>query len=96
MIYVLYKEEDRSSSRGPAPERYEDEEEDGEYSDADDFIVDDEGRPIADKRKKRKPIFTDAWVLMFVNLKWLILYMCDIYGKKYKFQLLLSSLSQNL
>ncbi|CAH1399960.1 unnamed protein product [Nezara viridula] len=53
-------EEDRSSSRGPAPERYEDEEEDGEYSDADDFIVDDEGRPIADKRKKRKPIFTDA------------------------------------
>lgn len=53
-------EEDRSSSRGPAPERYDDEEEEGEYSDADDFIVDDEGRPIADKRKKRKPIFTDA------------------------------------
>lgn len=34
--------------------------EDEEYSDADDFIVDDDGRPIADKRKKRKPIFTDA------------------------------------
>lgn len=40
-------------------ERYPDEEEE-EYSDADDFIVDDDGRPIADKRKKRKPIFTDA------------------------------------
>jgi hypothetical protein len=25
-----------------------------------DFIVDDDGRPIADRRKKRKPIFTDA------------------------------------
>lgn len=53
-------EEDRSSSRGPPPDRYDEEEEEGEYSDADDFIVDDEGRPIADKRKKRKPIFTDA------------------------------------
>ncbi|KAH8387846.1 hypothetical protein KR093_009870 [Drosophila rubida] len=29
-------------------------------SDADDFIVDDNGRPIAEKKKKRKPIFTDA------------------------------------
>ncbi|XP_056634239.1 transcription elongation factor SPT6 [Diorhabda sublineata] len=37
-----------------------DEEEDGEYSDADDFIVDDDGRPIAEKKKRKKPIFTDA------------------------------------
>jgi len=29
-------------------------------SDDDGFIVDDEGRPIAEKRKKKKPIFTDA------------------------------------
>ncbi|TDG44583.1 hypothetical protein AWZ03_008989 [Drosophila navojoa] len=29
-------------------------------SDADDFIVDDNGRPIAEKKKKRRPIFTDA------------------------------------
>jgi hypothetical protein len=29
-------------------------------SDADDFIVDDDGRPIAERKKKRKPIFTDA------------------------------------
>ncbi|XP_050511669.1 transcription elongation factor SPT6 isoform X2 [Diabrotica virgifera virgifera] len=36
------------------------EEEEGEYSDADDFIVDDDGRPIAEKKKKKKPIFTDA------------------------------------
>lgn len=36
------------------------EEEEGEYSDDDGFIVDDEGRPIAEKRKKKKPIFTDA------------------------------------
>nr|XP_017089700.2 transcription elongation factor SPT6 [Drosophila bipectinata] len=34
-------------------------EEDSE-SDADDFIVDDNGRPIAEKKKKRRPIFTDA------------------------------------
>lgn len=36
-----------------------DEEEDDE-SDADDFIVDDDGVPISDKRKKKKHIFTDA------------------------------------
>ncbi|XP_041765514.1 transcription elongation factor SPT6 [Anopheles merus] len=36
-----------------------DEEED-EESDADDFIVDDDGVPISDKRKKRRHIFTDA------------------------------------
>lgn len=38
---------------------YDEEGEDLE-SDADDFIVDDDGRPITDRRKKRKPIFTDA------------------------------------
>lgn len=36
-----------------------DDEEDDE-SDADDFIVDDDGVPISDKRKKKKHIFTDA------------------------------------
>lgn len=29
-------------------------------SDADDFIVDDFGVPIAEKKKKRRPVFTDA------------------------------------
>ncbi|XP_058451716.1 transcription elongation factor SPT6 [Malaya genurostris] len=37
----------------------QDDEED-EESDADDFIVDDDGVPISDKRKKKKHIFTDA------------------------------------
>ncbi|KAK9752693.1 Acidic N-terminal SPT6 [Popillia japonica] len=41
------------------PEQFHEEEEDMEYSDEDDFIVDDEGRPIGEK-KRRKPIFTDA------------------------------------
>lgn len=41
-------------------DNYDQEASEDEYSDADDFIVDDDGRPIADKRKKRKPIFTDA------------------------------------
>ncbi|XP_055550196.1 transcription elongation factor SPT6 [Wyeomyia smithii] len=36
------------------------EEEDDDESDADDFIVDDDGVPISDKRKKKRPIFTDA------------------------------------
>ncbi|KAJ4440072.1 hypothetical protein ANN_08204, partial [Periplaneta americana] len=54
-------EEERASEKGrPEAERYDEEEEEGEYSDADDFIVDDDGRPIADRRKKRKPIFSDA------------------------------------
>ncbi|CAG9774076.1 unnamed protein product [Ceutorhynchus assimilis] len=40
------------------PDQFAEEEDEGEYSDADDFIVDDDGKPIA--RKKKKPIFTDA------------------------------------
>ena len=42
------------------PEHFGEEEEEGEYSDADDFIVGDDGRPIAERRKKKKPIFSDA------------------------------------
>lgn len=55
-------EEDRSSERRDRDETVGDYDEDGEddESDADDFIVDDQGRPITEKRKKRKPIFTDA------------------------------------
>jgi hypothetical protein len=59
------QDEDRASERATQQrseaDRYGDEEgSEGEYSDADDFIVDDDGRPIAEKRKRRKPIFTDA------------------------------------
>ncbi|KAJ1520204.1 hypothetical protein ONE63_004415 [Megalurothrips usitatus] len=56
------REEDRSSERRDRDETVGDYDEDGEddESDADDFIVDDQGRPITEKRKKRKPIFTDA------------------------------------
>lgn len=51
---------DRRSERSHRePETFEEEE--GETdSDADDFIVDDDGRPIAQKKKKRRPIFSDA------------------------------------
>lgn len=31
-----------------------------EESDADDFIVDDDGRPITEKKKRTKRIFNDA------------------------------------
>lgn len=59
----LFDEEDenlerRSERSNKEHDTYEEEEESD--SDADDFIVDDEGRPIAEKKKKRKPIFTDA------------------------------------
>ncbi|KAH9627917.1 hypothetical protein HF086_015361 [Spodoptera exigua] len=54
------EDENRSESAAPRGEaEYDDENEDLE-SDADDFIVDDDGRPIAERKKKRKPIFTDA------------------------------------
>ncbi|XP_050557944.1 transcription elongation factor SPT6 [Spodoptera frugiperda] len=54
------EDENRSESAAPRGEAdYDDENEDLE-SDADDFIVDDDGRPIAERKKKRKPIFTDA------------------------------------
>ncbi|XP_068086670.1 transcription elongation factor SPT6 [Anabrus simplex] len=56
-------EEERASEKGQRlePEHFGDEDdEEGEYSEEDDFIVDDDGQPIKDRRKKRKPIFTDA------------------------------------
>ncbi|XP_065172067.1 transcription elongation factor SPT6 isoform X2 [Atheta coriaria] len=62
----IFSEDDdeRRSERSHAPvqepDHFGEEEDEGEYSDTDDFIVDDDGRPIADKKKKRKPIFTDA------------------------------------
>ena len=40
------------------PENFD--EELSDESDADDFIVDDDGVPITEKKKKRKPMFTDA------------------------------------
>ncbi|XP_044731246.1 transcription elongation factor SPT6 isoform X2 [Chrysoperla carnea] len=57
------EDEERRSERSHRvveQDNYDQEASEDEYSDADDFIVDDDGRPIADKRKKRKPIFTDA------------------------------------
>lgn len=51
------EDENRSESAAPREVEYDEEGEDME-SDADDFIVDDDGKPIA--KKKRKPIFTDA------------------------------------
>ncbi|XP_016923159.2 transcription elongation factor SPT6 [Drosophila suzukii] len=58
----LFDENDESvehrSERSPREADAFDEED--SESDADDFIVDDNGRPIAEKKKKRRPIFTDA------------------------------------
>ncbi|XP_012145851.2 transcription elongation factor SPT6 isoform X1 [Megachile rotundata] len=55
-------EDERRSERSHRPEleTFDEEGSEGEYTDADDFIVDDDGRPIAEKRKKKKPIFSDA------------------------------------
>ncbi|XP_025986196.2 LOW QUALITY PROTEIN: transcription elongation factor SPT6 [Solenopsis invicta] len=55
-------EDERRSERSHRPEAvtFEEGSDEGEYTDADDFIVDDDGRPIAKKRKKKKPIFSDA------------------------------------
>ncbi|CAB3227158.1 unnamed protein product [Arctia plantaginis] len=54
------EDENRSESAAPRGEAQYDEEGEDLESDADDFIVDDDGRPIAERKKKRKPIFTDA------------------------------------
>ena len=58
------QEDERSvhSHRPPAEAEQYGEEGSEEESDADDFIVDDDGRPIAEKRKKKKHIFTDSLV----------------------------------
>lgn len=59
-----FQEDERRSERShrPEAETFEEGSDEGEYTDADDFIVDDDGRPIAEKRKKKKPIFSDAYV----------------------------------
>lgn len=54
------EEDRREPIREETPGQYASEESEGEYSETDDFIVDDEGRPLKDNRRKRKPIFTDA------------------------------------
>ncbi|XP_018043694.1 PREDICTED: transcription elongation factor SPT6 isoform X1 [Atta colombica] len=58
----IITEDERRSERSHRPEAdtFEEGSDEGEYTDADDFIVDDDGRPIAEKRKKKKPIFSDA------------------------------------
>lgn len=64
LIYIsdCLQEDERRSERShrPEAENFEEGSDEGEYTDADDFIVDDDGRPIAEKRKKKKPIFSDA------------------------------------
>lgn len=39
---------------------YDNEDEEGDSDSVDSFIVDDDGRPLTEKKKKRKPIFNDA------------------------------------
>lgn len=61
LFFEWFQDDDHGSEQIHRSEadRFDEEGEEDE-SDADDFIVDDEGRPIAEKRKKRKPIFNDA------------------------------------
>ncbi len=54
------KEDERIPTREESAAQLVSDESDGEYSETDDFIVDDEGRPLTEKRRKRKPIFTDS------------------------------------
>ena len=55
--FELQEDERRSEShRRNEAERFDEE---TDESDADDFIVDDFGVPIAEKKRKRRPVFTD-------------------------------------
>lgn len=58
---LKHEEESRRSvtGHGADMEQFGEDEEDDE-SDADDFIVDDDGRPITEKKKRTKRIFNDA------------------------------------
>ena len=62
---ILYIQEDdrrsERSHRAAEPRIIDEEGSEGDSSDADDFIVDDDGRPIREKRKK-KHIFADSYV----------------------------------
>lgn len=54
----IFQDDERRSEnlRRNESERYDEE---SDESDADDFIVDDFGVPIAEKKRKRRPVFTD-------------------------------------
>lgn len=52
MSYILQDDEGRRSVQEHRMETEFDEEGEDEESDADDFIVDDDGRPITEKKKK--------------------------------------------
>ncbi|XP_071442779.1 transcription elongation factor SPT6 isoform X2 [Hetaerina americana] len=55
-------DDERGSERGPRmdTEHFDEEGSEGEYSETDDFIVDDDGRPITEKRRRRKVICSNA------------------------------------
>lgn len=58
---MQFQEDERRSERSHRrnePEHYD--EEMSDESDADDFIVDDYGNSVSDKKRKRRPVFTDA------------------------------------
>lgn len=77
LLYCLQEDERRSErSHRPEVENFEEGSDEGEYTDADDFIVDDDGRPIAEKRKKKKPIFSDAYVDLNTNCDIIIINIC--------------------
>lgn len=56
-MFLFQDDENQSESAAPRDVEYDDEND--EESDPDDFIVDDDGKPIK-KKTRRKPIFTDA------------------------------------
>ena len=45
------------------------------FSDIDDFIVDDEGRPISKGKKKKHIIHSDKWVVLF-SFIWFLKMVC--------------------
>uniref|UniRef100_A0A7G3AZW4 Transcription elongation factor SPT6 n=1 Tax=Lutzomyia longipalpis TaxID=7200 RepID=A0A7G3AZW4_LUTLO len=61
-IFDSDEDEERAAERQHAPVEADhfDEEDEEEESDADDFIVDDDGVPITQRKKTRRPIFGDA------------------------------------
>lgn len=62
---LFFQEDERRSERSHRAEAENFDEEGSEGDSEDDFIVDDDGRPIAEKRKKKKPIFSDAYESLF-------------------------------
>ncbi len=62
-MFLSHKQETEKADT-QRPEDYDEQAESDDSDSVNSFIVDDDGRPLTDRKKKRKHIFNDAYVFL--------------------------------